>query len=71
MKSPKKQSRKKYVNIIREVLEEFEASNEEEFVEKINNTWDDIKCIRCGRDIKLSNCSFLDGDPVCRGGCFG
>jgi hypothetical protein len=56
---------------IREILKDFEVSNEEEFVEKINKNWDDIKCIRCGRDIKLLECSFLDGDPICKGGCLG
>jgi hypothetical protein len=56
---------------IREILKEFDVENEDELTVKINSTWNLTRCIKCNREIDLLECSFLDGDPICKGGCLG
>jgi len=50
---------------IENTLKDFNVKSEDEFQILINDTWQKCKCVRCGRDISLLNCSFENGDPIC------
>jgi len=56
---------------VQSILDEFGAKSEEELRSVIDNEWNIAKCSCCGKNIDLLSCSYIDSDPVCRGGCYG
>ena len=55
---------------IKDLLKEFGATDEDDLQKKLSDDIDKIKCINCGKIISLFSCSFEDGNPVCRNGCY-
>jgi hypothetical protein len=54
---------------IENTLKDFNVKSEDEFQILVNDTWDKIKCIKCGKQISLLYCHFENGDPACHDGC--
>jgi hypothetical protein len=57
-------------NDVKEILNEFGVKTEDELSDKVNKTWNLVKCSRCGRKIDLTSCNWEDGDPVCANECW-
>jgi hypothetical protein len=36
----------------------------------LNDDLELVHCIICGKQISLFTCDYMDGDPVCNGGCY-
>jgi hypothetical protein len=56
---------------IKKILSEFGAKNEEELTNILNKEWNVAKCSICGKTIDLLLCEYINGDPACKGGCYG
>jgi hypothetical protein len=54
---------------INSTLWEYNVQSEEEYQILVDETWHQVKCIRCGKQISLLHCHFDHGDPCCAGGC--
>jgi hypothetical protein len=45
--------------------------DEKEVQEMLHENMELVACVYCGKIISLFSCWFDDGNPVCRGGCYG
>ena len=55
---------------VKDLLREFGAKNESDLQKKLTDDIDKIRCINCGKTISLFSCSFEDGNPICKNGCY-
>lgn len=56
---------------VKKILKDFGAKTEDELLEIVNDTWHVSECTKCGKELDLRTCQYIDGDPVCYGGCHG
>ena len=55
---------------IKEMLRDFGVKTEDELIEKMEKTWNKVRCCRCGKTIYLETCYFTNDEaPICPGGC--
>jgi hypothetical protein len=47
------------------LFREFGVNSEKELAEKLNTDWEMLPCVECGREAKLDQIIFIDGDPYC------
>ena len=52
--------------LVKNMLDDFEADNEEELYETLIQDSNTIPCIICGKEMSFGEIYFIDGDPYCK-----